>query len=84
MSSTLENAVYSVQGTIGTPMLADFITVNITSENGATDASAIALLEAIQGVVWPEGITATLILSKTDITQVSTIADMTATPPVFN
>lgn len=83
MSSTSTFTLYSIQGNIGSSASTDNITINLTSYSGATDASAIALIEAIQNLAWPEGVTCSLLLLKTATDQINSQADLTAVPPAF-
>ncbi len=83
MSTTTECTLYSLQGVVGTAESVDGIYVTLYASSGATDESALALFEAISGVPWPAGVACRLTLSKTDDTQVTRFADLTASPPTF-
>lgn len=62
----------------GQPQNAPF---TLLSQGGMTDALALDVLAALNGIAWPTGTTVTL--SKVTRTEVDYTTDLTTTPPAF-
>jgi hypothetical protein len=54
------------------------------AESGTTDSIAIAMLQAMKGVVWPPGITVDITVARTVVDQTYSALNLAATPPVFS
>lgn len=55
----------------------------LSSYIGFDDSLAFALLEALNGLSWPPGITAPFTVTKTDAGYVSYTTNLTTSPPSF-
>lgn len=56
---------------------------DFTSASGMDDTSALALAEAMKGVAWPTGTSASVTVERTEVTTVHYGGDLTVTPPAF-
>jgi hypothetical protein len=80
---TQEVTMYTVSGSVGDASQQDNLNIQLTSSSGITDGAVLALAKAIQGVVWPAGITCSVYVSKIDQTSVVSSGSLAATPPAF-
>lgn len=53
----------------------------LLSQGGVTDALALSVVSALNGLAWPDG--TAISMQKSARTDVQYSADLTATPPVF-
>jgi exosome complex RNA-binding protein Rrp42 (RNase PH superfamily) len=84
MSTTQSGTQYYIQGSINGPSGFDAFQMVLTNASDQTDASVLALIEAMQNVAWPTGVTCSAQVDKIEQTTVSYNADMTAVPPTFS
>lgn len=74
---------YSISGNIGTGTSQDAFSITISPVSGATDASALALAQAIKDVPWPPGVSCMVAVFKSVQTTATSAGNLSTTPPVF-
>jgi bifunctional ADP-heptose synthase (sugar kinase/adenylyltransferase) len=84
MSTTDERVMYRLNFAVTGGGDTAYGTLEFTDARGVNDSYAIALAQAMQSVVPPTGVTTAVSLDRTDRTDVYTVADLDATPPVFD
>ncbi|MBM9509999.1 hypothetical protein [Actinacidiphila acididurans] len=83
MSDTTEMVQYQISGSAGNASNSDGISITLTSQAGATDAVALAVAEAIRGIVWAPGVTCSVAIFKSVMSTTSWSGDLTSNPPTF-
>lgn len=83
MSTTAEQTRYMFSFSVAKGDNTDNGTLTLTSDTGVTDAVALSLAEAFNGLAWPAGTVAAAWVTKHDVTEVQSEGDLSATPHAF-
>lgn len=83
MSSTVSGTNYNFTIDIEGTALGISGGFQMSTGSGSNDALALEILQALNGVSWPTGITNPVSVTKVTDTAVVYTADLTSTPPSF-